>query len=308
MVSGAFGGLAMVRRFWALWIGLMVVLAWGGGRVRGDGLIVIVNPPGVVRGHFSFAPLEVRYHKVECDIEDQAAVTSVDQEFYNPNGVRLEGDYVFPVPKDAQINKFSMEIDGKSVEAELVPAEKARKIYEDIVRAAKDPALLEYAGRDMFRVHIFPIEANGRKHITLKYTQLLKLDNGLLDYHYTLNTEKYSSKPLKNVSVKVTVDSSDPITTLYSPTHEVDITRHGDKSATVGFEAKDVRPDQDFHLFIGRKATAVGISLLTYKPEAGEEGYFVLLASPTVSPGAKAMAEGCGVRDGHQRVDERGED
>src|SRR4051794_32918590 len=83
--------------------------------VQADGLIVISDPPPgtAVRGHFSFAPLEVSYHKVDCDIKDQVAVTSVDQEFYNPNGQRLEGDYIFPIPAGAQINEFTMDIDGK---------------------------------------------------------------------------------------------------------------------------------------------------------------------------------------------------
>ena len=235
-----------------------------------DGLIVVSNPPTVIRGHFTFAPLEVTYHKVDCDIQDQVAVTSVDQEFYNPNNARLEGEYIFPVPLNAHISKFAMDIDGKTMEAELLPADKARTIYNEIVRQTKDPALLEYAGRAMFKVHIFPIEPNSRKRIQLKYTELLKQDNGILDYHYTLNTEKFSSKPLQNVSVKVSITSTDPITTLYSPTHEVDIARHGDNSAIVGFEGKNIRPDTDFHLFIGRKATApggVGISLLTYRPD-----------------------------------------
>ena len=182
-----------------------------------------------------------------------------------------------------------MDIDGKQVEAELLPADKARTIYNDIVRKSKDPALLEYAGRDMFRVHIFPIPANGRKQITLKYTELLKQDNGLLDYHYTLNTEKFSSKPLQNVSLKVSVDCTEPITTLYSPTHEIDKTLRGDRSATVGFEAQNIRPDTDFHLFIGHKATPVGISLLSYRPDPTKEGYFVLLAAPTVNKDVKPM-------------------
>ena len=182
-----------------------------------------------------------------------------------------------------------MDIDGKQVEAELLPAEKARTIYNDIVRKAKDPALLEYAGRDMFRVHIFPIPANGSKRIQLKYTELLKQDNGLLDYHYTLDTEKYSSKPLKNLSMKVNIESTEPITDLYSPTHEIDKSRHGDKSATVGFEAKDIRPDTDFHLYIGRKSAAVGINLLSYRPDPTKAGYFVLLAAPTVSKDVKVM-------------------
>ena len=60
-------------------------------------------------------------------IDGQIATTSVDQEFYNPNPQRLEGTYLFPVPKGAQIDKFTMEIGGKQVEAELLPADKARR-------------------------------------------------------------------------------------------------------------------------------------------------------------------------------------
>ena len=71
----------------------------------------------------------------------QVAITSIDQEFYNPNDQRLEGFYMFPVPKGAHFDKFSMEIGGKSVDAELLPADKARRIYEDIVRKVRDPAL-----------------------------------------------------------------------------------------------------------------------------------------------------------------------
>ncbi len=260
---------------------LLTVLLLPARLAQADGLIVIPESTVIVPGHFTFAPLEVTYHKVSCDIHDQVAVTSVDQEFYNPNNARLEGDYIFPIPVNAQIDKFTMDINGKMVDAELLSADKARKIYEDIVRKARDPALLEYAGRAMFRVHIFPIEPNSKKRIQLKYTELLKQDNGLLDYHYTLNTEKYSSRPLQNVSIQVNIASTAPLTTLYSPTHEVDIKRKNNTTALVSYEAQNVRPDTDFHLFIGRKQTPVGLSLVTYRPDAGKDGYFALLAAPT---------------------------
>src|SRR3954468_1531660 len=111
----------MFKRFLASAITL-AVLAAASPLTRADGLIVISNPPPstIVRGHFSFAPLEVRYHKVQADIKDQVATTSVDQEFYNPNGTVLEGDYIFPVPFGAQINKFAMDIEGKQVEDEIL--------------------------------------------------------------------------------------------------------------------------------------------------------------------------------------------
>src|SRR4029079_11333200 len=169
------------------------------------------------------------YHHVTVDIKDQVAVTSVDQEFVNPNGQQLEGTYLFPLPAGAHIDKFSMDINGKMQEAELLPADKARSIYEDIVRRHRDPALLEYVGKGAFRVRIFPIEPNSTKRVRLKYTQLLKADSGLVEYTYPLNTEKFSARPLKDVSVKVDLNCKRPIKSVYSPSHNVDIRRHGDR-------------------------------------------------------------------------------
>jgi len=230
---------------------------------------------------YIFAPLEVTYHHVDVKIEGQVATTSVDQEFYNPNPSRLEGTYLFPIPKGAQIDKFKMDIGGKMAEAELLPAEKARKIYEDIVRKAKDPALMEYADRDVFKVRVFPIEPNSKKRITISYTQLLKADDGLVSYVYPLNTEKFSAKPIKDVSIKVELETKQPLKSVYSPSHDVEIKRHGVNRATAGFEAHDVKPDLDFALYFAPEKDELGLNLLANRT-GSEEGYFLLLASPGV--------------------------
>src|SRR4051812_1921419 len=260
----------------------MLVLALLGPGARADGFIVINAPSGVVpvpQGHFSFAPLEVSFHHVSVTIKDQVAVTSVDQEFINPNGVQLEGTYLFPLPPGAHIDKFSMDINGKMQEAELLPADKARTIYEDIVRRYKDPALLEYIGRDTFKVRIFPIEANGKKHVKIQYTQLLKSDTGLIEYTYPLNTEKFSARPLQQVSVKVTLETQEPLKSVYCPTHNVEIKRDGGNKAVAGFEDKNVRPDTDFKLIYSRETKDIGVNLMTFR-NAPDDGYFLLLASP----------------------------
>jgi Ca-activated chloride channel family protein len=235
-------------------------------------------PPPAWRPH-TFAPLEVSSCKLTGKIQDQVAVTTIDQEFYNPNNARLEGTFIFPVPKGAQLDHFAMEIDGKKAEAELLAADKARTIYEDIVRRAKDPALMEYSGRDLFKVRIFPIEPNSKKRITIRYTQLLKADSGLITYQVPLNTAKYSSKPIKSVSVKLELESKRPLKSIYSPSHVVEIKRDGSNRAIVGYEASDVVPDTDLALFFAPEKDEVGISLLTHRV-AGEDGYFLLLASP----------------------------
>jgi Ca-activated chloride channel family protein len=137
--------------------------------VYGDGFIVVphqgriippphprpIPPPRPLPTPF---PLEVVYHRVNVEINGQVAETAIDQEFYNPTAWRLEGYYLFPMPANAVIKKFSMYVNGKEMEAELLDANKARKIYEDIVRKQRDPALLEYIGNGMFKARIFPIE------------------------------------------------------------------------------------------------------------------------------------------------------
>lgn len=248
----------------------------------GDGFIVInpgPTPFPVPRGHFPFAPLEVTYHRVNVEINDQVAITSVDEEFYNPNAQQLEGTYLFPLPAGAHIDKFSMDINGTMQEAELLPADKARAIYEEIVRKYRDPALLEYAGRDAFKVRIFPIEPRKGKRIKITYTQLLKSDSGLTEYTYPLNTEKFSARPVRDVSVKINLACNQPLKSVYSPSHNVEIKRDGDKKAVIGFEDKNVRPDTDFKLIFSKTASPIGIDLLTYR-NSPDDGYFLLLASP----------------------------
>src|SRR6266404_1067300 len=286
------------------WIWLLVLFALAGAAVApcyGAGLIIVDDVywrPGPIPPYppprpwppprpyipprpYVFAPLEVSAVKVKTKIADQVAVTSVDEEFYNPNPSRLEGTFVFPVPKGAHINKFTMEIDGKQVEAELLSADKARRIYEDIVRKLKDPALLEYAGRDVFKARIFPIEPNSKTRITLPYTQLFKADDGLVSYVLPLNTERFWAKPIKDVSVKVEVECKRPIKSVYSPSHSVEVKRHGANTATAGYEASDVQPDTDFALYFAPEKDEIGVNLLTHRV-TGEDGYFLLLASPGV--------------------------
>ena len=107
---------------------------------------------------------------VDVTIDGQAAITKIDQSFYNPSQYQLEGFYIFPIPKGAVINNFTMIINGKETKAELLDSDKARKIYEDIVRQMRDPALLEYSEQNIFKLRIFPIEPGSEKKISITYT------------------------------------------------------------------------------------------------------------------------------------------
>src|SRR4029077_12581511 len=134
-------------------------------------------------------------------------------------------------------------------------------------------------GRDGFKVRIFPIEPNSKKRIHLSYTQLLKADDGLISYVLPLSADKFSCAPIKNVSVKVELESKRPLKSIYSPSHAVEVKRDGPNRATAGYEAAEVQPDADFALYFAPEKDELGVNLLTHKT-SGEDGYFLLLASP----------------------------
>lgn len=253
-----------------------------------DGLIIV--PPTVPeQPHLRNVPLYVRSHAVTVKVEGRVAVTEVDQVFANPNPRQLEGTYLFPLPAGAAIDRFSMWIDGKETGAELLDAAKARGIYEGIVREMRDPALLEYADRGLFKARVFPIDANGEKRVKIRYAEVLPADNGTVAYRYPLNTEKFSSRPLESVSVAVTIDAGGPIASVFSPSHRIDVPKDLSGVAKVGWEARGVTPDRDFLLYWRPTRKDVGISVIAHRDPADPEGTFLLVLAPRPAEDAKAL-------------------
>jgi len=245
-----------------------------------DGLIVPIPPPDVPIVDVPY--LTVKYHRVTVTIDNQVATTRVDQVFVNEGRHEVEGTYIFPLPEEAAIGEFTMWVDGQKLAGQVLQRDEARRIYEEIVRKRRDPALLEYVGRNAFQASIYPIPPGGERRIEIEYSQVLKLDNGLVEYVYPLNTEKFSAKPLEEVSVSVAVKSDQALKAVYSPSHEVDIVRDGDHRATAGYEEYDVKPDRDFVLYYTVSPEDVGLNVMSYRPDGRGEGFFLLLAAPKV--------------------------
>lgn len=247
-------------------------------------------PQPVVRADCA-AYLSVKNHNVTVNIDNQVARIHVDETFTNPSDFQLEGTYIFPLPDDAAINDFAMWVDGKKLEGQVLDRAQARQIYEDIVRRRKDPALLEYIGRNAFQAHIFPIPPHGDKRVEIDYSQVLANTNGLVKFVYPLNTERFSPDPLANVSVTVSIKSQQALKAIYSPSHSVQVTRADDYAASVSYEASNVRPDRDFVLYYSLSSEQIGATLLTYKPDAATDGFFLLLVTPQVKqPDEKVVA------------------
>lgn len=261
---------------------LLMIIAISSGLMSpagADGIIIVDPPPGVdVRLDQSLA---IKYHHVDIQIKDQVATTRVDQVFVNDNPWTAEGTYIFPLPEGAAVSDFVMWVDGKAVHGEILEADEARTIYDDVVRRMKDPALLEYVGRKALKASVFPIPPGEERKIELEYSQILPVENGLVHYIYPLSTERFSSRPLEDLVVRAQIESREPLKAVYSSRHEVSIDREDDYHALLGLEQSDVLPDRDFELFYTISSEKIGLNLLSFKEE-GQDGFFLLLAAPDV--------------------------
>ena len=236
--------------------------------------------------------LKIDFHRVNVEIENQIAHTSIDMKFVNEGEGLAEGTFVFPLPLNASVDSLIMYINDVPIEAQILEADQARSIYDAIVRQYRDPALLEYVGTQAVQANVFPIPPGETRRIELSYTQALEVDNGLLHYVYPFDvTRLTSSRPVEEASISVSVASNDPVSNIYSPSHSIAITRsESDNNFRVGWEQSFYVPDQDFSLYYGIASETINVNLLTYRESADQDGFFMLLVQPPLVAPDEAIA------------------
>ncbi|MCR9202337.1 MAG: VIT domain-containing protein, partial [Planctomycetaceae bacterium] len=236
----------------------------------------------VIRNRDARPGFKVSNVEVNADIDDQVATVQIAQTFQNVTSRTLETQFVFPLPEDAAISALTLIVDGKELTGELKPRGEARKIYEDIVRRQKDPALLEFVDHGVFRTSVFPVPAGKSRRVEIRYRQLLKSDSGLVDFGLPMGSVRHCSLPVDRLKVAVRVNTQKELKNIYSPTHDFDIDRVTAKKASCKLELTSVSKPDDIRLLFGTRGSDVGMDLVTFKPEGDEQGYFMLLASPRV--------------------------
>ena len=92
--------------------------------------------------------------EVKVDLADRVLRYEITETFVNRGSRVGEADFMFPLPKGAAFQDLKLEINGELVAGETMSADRARQIYEEIVRRQRDPALLEWMGYGLLREDI----------------------------------------------------------------------------------------------------------------------------------------------------------
>lgn len=262
-------------KYWLLILGCLLANSLGAQR------IIIPEPP-IPRPTAGLFELELQEIRISTNIDQGIATTSLEQVFFNPTRHQLQGMYLFPVPENANYQDFRMEINGVETKGELLEADKARQIFEEIVRKSLDPALLEYMGKDMLQVRIFPIQPQQKQTIRLTFRHLLPLENGIWEYDLPIGSRTNEAKALQSLVADISIQTTKPLKNIFSPTHQVDITRTAPNTARIGMEAEDAPLLSRFKLYFQEEDASVGATIHAFKEPGDRSGYFMLQFNPGV--------------------------
>src|SRR5687768_17235538 len=122
--------------------------------------------------------------EVRVTVEGRVATVELNEWFRNDGRQVAEGDYLYPLPGEAAFSGFSLWQGEDELRGEMMDRDRARSIYEEIVRRRADPALIELAGHGLLRARVFPIEPGQERRVQLRYTQLLESSGEALHFRY----------------------------------------------------------------------------------------------------------------------------
>ncbi len=230
----------------------------------------------------------------EVSISDQAATTSIEITLTNPSGRPQEAQIVLPVPIGASVRSFQYDGTGPEPTATLIARDEARRYYESIVHANKDPGLLEFVGLAAIKSSVFPVPAGATQKVRIVYEQVLAANDGRVDY--VLPRSDGLAAAQTPWTVKYEIKSSSEISAVFSPTHAMQTERRPDgkswKGAVDGGSLS--QPGAVTISFTTARrpgeATASVVAYPDARVNGGKGGYFMMVVGlPRVQEAQAAM-------------------
>jgi Ca-activated chloride channel homolog len=231
--------------------------------------------------------VERRASNVEVELRDGVLHYEVEETFINRGGGIGEADYLFPLPKNAAFEGLKLEINGELVAGETMSADEARRIYEDIVRQSRDPALVEWMGHGLLRTRIFPIAAGETRRVVVRFHAVAEREGDAVRVDYfrggqagpVADVARDRKDPEGNLRFRLSYPRSS-YGRPYSPTHDL---RVSDDREMARVELAGGAREMTLLLPLHR-GTRAAIGVLSHAP-GREEGFALLtLSPPAIAP------------------------
>ncbi len=219
--------------------------------------------------------------RIQVTIDNQLAVTTLEQTFHNPNPSTEEGTYRFPLGEKASVQEFGLTgSDGVRRVGAIEEKNEAQTIYQNAQNMGVQPALAQPADPNTFETKIGAIPGQSRSKIDLTYTEILPYHMGKIQYSIPFNVKAIQASTMDVVAVTIDLKDQKEIIKVESPTHPITASKVDDHHWRITFERATWLPDTDFQLNYEVKAQRIGFNCLSTQPDAADQGYFMLMVAP----------------------------
>lgn len=206
----------------------------------------------------------------------------VTETFVNRGTMIGETEFLLPLPARAAFEDLALSINGEMVTGETMRAERARAIYEEIVRRQRDPALVEWMGQGLLRTRIFPIAPGETKTVVVRFRAVAEREGDALriDYRSPMRTGDDGARN----TLEVRYAAAGEFGRAFSPTHDLTDDTQGSLRVSRVERARGVVTV----LVPVRVSRGASVHVLTHA-EGGEDGFAMITISPpppsrTVTP------------------------
>jgi len=150
------------------------------------------------------SPLPLEHTQVNAHLSGLVASVRVNQRFSNPLEQPLELEYLFPLPQDAALVSFQIQIGQRLIYGDLRERQQAENAYDQARADGKLAALLEQQRPNLFSIHIANVRPGEVVEASIQYEDRLALRPGELEFIFPMGlTPRYHSPAHPNGIEKV---------------------------------------------------------------------------------------------------------
>ncbi len=195
------------------------------------------------------------------------AQIKIRQVYKNWSDDNVECVYTFPLGWQSVLLGMRVELNGKSMTGTVKPKKVAEAQYEEAISSGDLPVMLERSGKDLYTANIGNIQSGDEVVIELDYAQILKAEDGAIRFSLPATIaprygdasaaglklhQQAEANPQAEHRLFLNLELSDNLSqgTVYSPSHEIQLSRQGNQCALKLEGAAWL--DRDFVLIVDR--------------------------------------------------------
>ena len=227
----------------------------------------------------------VRYSESRVEVVDGRAVSRTEERVSAVKpGARTVG--IVPLPVGVGAHEVAVTIDGRAAGGRYLAAADAGKAYGALAEGTGSGRILALVGRPAW---LLPsVKLGARSEVVVELQQGLGAEGGLRTLELPMPAAEFTASPVRRVRVALSLQETAPIRAVFSPSHEIEVSRPSLRAASVRVAMERLGHGDPLRLFWAADTDDLGLRILTHRGEEEDVGYFLLLGNPTGSAAGDA--------------------